>query len=386
MLSHAPAGLSRKPLILLLVWGLAIVAILPFLFRWPAPPPAPGWGALVRVALGYLAVLAVGYCMYRAELLRLPRRDALVLALFVLLLTAVTCQVHRATVDYGRPVFEGVSNTAWQSGLEDAIIQWSKFDVPHTYRFLPNSIVRWFQIGGFNFETARSFYRLLCSLLLFYAIYRYARLFTNHLGGMIAMLLTAIVLPVSYENYGGQLNDPLSHLSFVLAFIFLETEEFAYLLATVVIGSLAKEAILPMAGYYVLFGRKQKGYPLKAAALCAGGAAVALVVRYAVLKGGPMGYGQISGTTLKHVWTNLSDTRWPLAFLLTAGAYMPFLALRWKETPATLRWLVVYWLPVIFVSSAFFSWLAEARNFMPVVFVLAVIAGCHLSKSVEARP
>jgi hypothetical protein len=39
----------------------------------------------------------------------------------------------------------------------------------------------------------------------------------------------------------------------------------------------------------------------------------------------------------------------------------------------------VFLIPVLFVSSAFFSWLAESRNFMPVVIVLAVATGYLLT-------
>src|SRR5208283_3644637 len=183
----------------------------------------------------------------------------------------------------------------------DLVIQRSSSALPHSYRFLPNSIVRWMQMSGLAYEQARDLYRLIFGILLFYAIYKYARLYTNYLGAVIAMLLVGVAYPVSFEWSAGQLTDPLSHLSFVLAFIFLETEEFALLLSTLLIGSLAKETVLAMAGYYVLFHRKERRYVLKAAVLCVAGVAVYFGVRLWVLHG-TMHYDQASGMTLGHVW------------------------------------------------------------------------------------
>jgi hypothetical protein len=50
----------------------------------------------------------------------------------------------------------------------------------------------------------------------------------------------------------------MSHLSFILAFIFIETDQFVYLVLTVTIRCLAKETIIAMAGYYVLFRWREK--------------------------------------------------------------------------------------------------------------------------------
>ena len=126
--------------------------------------------------------------------------------------------------------------------------------LPHSYRFLPNSLVRLFEQVTGDFSTARHTYRNLFGVLLFYALYRFSRLFLLHAGALFSLALWAMVSPVSYRYYLGQLTDPLSHLSFILAFIFIETEQFVYLLLTLTIGCLAKETVLVMAGYYALFG------------------------------------------------------------------------------------------------------------------------------------
>jgi hypothetical protein len=197
------------------------------------------------------------------------------------------------------------------------------------------------------------------------------------------MLLVAAISPVTYEWYAGQLTDPLSHLSFVLAFIFLETEQFACLLTTLVIGSLAKETVLALSGYYVLFGRTQKHYLLKAACLVAAALACYLGVRYYVLHSS-MQYQDISGVNAAHMLENLRDKRWPEVVALTLLGPIYFLVLSWKDTPASLKRLYFYLVISLLVSSVGFSWLVETRNFVPAVIVLSVIAGRFCAGSLDS--
>jgi hypothetical protein len=240
-------------------------------------------------------------------------------------------------------------------------------------------------MGGLAYEPARDLYRLIVGILLFYAIYKFARLYTNYLGAIIAMLFITVMYPVSFEYYAGQLTDPLSHLSFVLAFIFLETEDFALLLTTLLVGSLAKETVLAMAGYYVLFRRQERNYLLKAITLCVASTAIFLGVRMLVLHGSIHEYTQISVAPPNMPSINWQDARWPKGLLLTVGAFVPFLVLSWRETPRSLKQLALFLFPVLFLSGLFFSFLVEMRNFMPLVFVLAVIAGRYLSGSWSAQ-
>jgi len=57
------------------------------------------------------------------------------------------------------------------------------------------------------------------------------------------------------------------------------------------------------------------------------------------------------------------------------------LVMAWKDTPSELKRLVLFLFPTLFISSLIFSWLREARNFMPLVVVMAVVAGRHLSST-----
>jgi hypothetical protein len=144
------------------------------------------------------------------------------------------------------------------------------------------------------------------------------------------------------------------------------------------IGSLAKETVLSLTGYYVLFRCRNRNYRLKAASLCVATVLAYFCVRLPV-QHGHMTYEQISGVTLDHVLVNWADPIGRTLFAITAGAFLPFLILGWKNTPRSLRSMTLFLLPVLFTSSLFFSWLREARNYMPLVFVLAVVAARYLT-------
>jgi hypothetical protein len=361
-----------------LVLALTVLAVLPILRHWPVPAPT-SHGLRIASAAGYSAAALLCYMFYRVELRALGRSRAAILVFFVLLLSTLTNEIHSFDVDRATNYVPSISNDALQKEMHAHVIDLDPGILPHSYRFLPNGLVLWMQLGGVPYDAARDIYRMLAGLLLFYVIYRFARLYTNYLGGILALLLVTPVYPISFEWYIGQLTDPLSHLSFVLGFIFLQTANFPLLLATLVAGSLAKETVLALCGFYVLFCRNQNRYLLKASILCVTSVAMYLGVRLYVLHG-TMQYHQVSGVDPKHIFDNWTDrVRWVPLFLLTAMAYMPFLLLGWKETPLSLKRLACYLFPVLFISSLFFSWLVETRNFMPLVIVLAVVAARYLA-------
>jgi hypothetical protein len=372
----------RKVTALLGVWLAAFLAILPVVLRMPASRPYPQGQHDALVWCGYLAAAGICYAIYQVERPRLERRLGIALVFLILLLTCVVNNVHQANVDDSNNYIAS-GNTQWQENMQQRIMLLDLGTIPHAYRFLPNSIVRWMEIAGLDYPSARGLYRLLAGLLLFYALYRYARLYTGFTGAILAMVLSAAIFPVSFQHYAGQLTDPLSHLSFVLALIFLETGDFAWLLTTLLIGSLAKETVLAMAGYYVLFGRHDRSYPAKAVTLAGSSLAVYFGVRMWVL-GRVMDYKSASDVTPEHIAENWRMPTWPPVFLLTACALLPFLFFGWKETSVSLKRQVFFLFPVLVVSSLIFSWLAESRNFMPLVFVLSVVAGGYLSRSMGA--
>jgi hypothetical protein len=120
----------------------------------------------------------------------------------------------------------------------------------------------------------------------------------------------------------------------------------------------AKETVLVLSGFYVLFYRRQANYLLKATILCAATPGTYFAVRVFVLHGS-MQYHQISNVSLGHVSENLLPDKWVLHTLITLCSYLPFLILAWKDTPLSLKRLILYLLPVLFLSSLFFGWLNE---------------------------
>jgi hypothetical protein len=361
------------------VWASAAFAVWPILRHRLASQPWE-WRTRLSIVVSYAIAAFIIYRFCRVESRRLDRSRIAILVILIFVLTCFVNRIHHYFVDEGSLwPSSNLTNLRWQENVQTEVAKLSPGAFPHSYRFLPNGIVFWMQICRINFDTARDIYRLLVGLLLFYAIYRYARLYTDYLGGLLAMLLVAIAYPVGFESYAGQLTDPLSHLSFVLAFIFLETGDFAFLLSTLLIGSLAKENVLALTGFYILFRRSDRRYVPKALALSIASVAIYYGVRFFVLHG-PMHYQQVTQDfTLHHISANLAIASWPAIFLIFGG-YAAFLVVGWKETPPSLKRLVFYLAPLLIAANLVSGWLRETRNYMPAVFVLSVIAARYISR------
>jgi hypothetical protein len=380
MQANAPleAPTRSEFLVIVLVLGGTLLCVLPIVCEWQRAsdrsPPALDY--LLLYAVPFLAGVAC-FCLDR-QTERGSLGEALILAA---MLTLVVNALHFTMVD----AFNGVryfgpdyANVWWQELTQQQVLQLSPSSLPHSYRFLPNGFVRLYEMILGDFPTARDAYRNLFGLLLFYALYRYARLYVGHVGGLLTQLLFAVVYPISFRYYAGQLTDPMSHLAFVLAFIFLEKERFWLLLLTMLIGSLAKETLLALMGYYALVHCRERTYWLKIIILAGSGLAIYLGVRAWVLHGVP-GYANISGVEPNHIVENWEEESWPPQLFLTVGPLIPFGALAWPRAPRALRWLAVYLAVVLFVSSLVFSWLRETRNFMPLAAVLAVMSALRLT-------
>jgi hypothetical protein len=374
-------GRRKKFYTLAIVWAATLFLIWPIL-RHRAILAHWEWRTRLATILSYILAVFLAYLFYRAERRRgLDRSRSMILAVLIFSLTGIVNQIHYFFVDKGA-VFSYENNLAWQEGVHAAVVRFDFAAIPHIYRFLPNGVVLWMQLLRIDFHAARDIYRLIFNLLLFYALYRYARLYTDYLGGILTLLFVAVVYPIGFEAYAGQLTDPMSHLSFVLAFIFLETGDFAFLLSTLLIGSLAKETVLALAGFYVLFCRTERRYPFKALILCLCSAVAYWGVRLLVLRG-PLHYQQVSsGISLAHPLFNLRTQGWLTAILALFGGYTVFLVLAWNDTPSILKRLVLYLLPILIGANMLIGWLHEIRNYMPAVFVLAVIAARYISRHI----
>ena len=341
------------------------IALIPVLLHL-APPPARGAG----IAFVYLPALLAAAACYQLDP-TFSKKEKLEALLICVAFAFLSNYIHAWVVDMGPD--SPASTLDWQITLHKSVIDLSPEALPHSYRFLPNSLVRLFEQVTGDFSLARDSYRNLFGVLLFYALYQFARLFLLHGGALFSVALWTAVCTVSFRYYLGQLTDPISHLSFVLAFIFIETEQFVYLVLTLMIGCLAKETVLAMVGYYAFFRWREKSYLLKLIVLVAASLAVYLAARAWVLHGVPH-YAQISGVGFDHVRKNWADYPWSVpALFYTVGIFVPFVIAGWRKSPWGLRSLALYLFPVLLVSSLFFSWLWETRNFMPLVAILAVL-------------
>jgi hypothetical protein len=359
-----------------LIWLVVlatVLALLPVVFRLPAPAHThnPVFGILLRYGL---PLLAAAGCYFFDR--KLPQRERLNALLLCLALSLLTNYLHLWLVDSSGNTWG--SHHSIQLQLHEAAIMSKPEALPHSYRFLPDGIIRLFEQVTGDFDSARDSYRSFFGLFLFYALYRFARLYLQQGGAILCLALWSAILPVSYRYYAGQPADPMSHLSFLLAFTFLETEQFAWLLLTILIGSLAKETILAMSGYYALFHWREPQFARKAILLLATSGLICLGVRAVVLGFAP-NYSQISGVTANHIAENWNNYRqWIGPFIFTAGFFCPFCIVGWRDAPITLRRLVLFLFPVLFLSGLVFSWLREGRNFMPLCAPLIVITAGYL--------
>jgi hypothetical protein len=339
--------------------------------------PAPGRARdplLLYAVLYGPAIAAVGLCCFlERESDRKQRQDTLLLCVILALLTNY---LHLWLVDNASYVTG--PNLALQKQLHEQVVALSPDALPHSYRFLSNSFIRLLELATGDFATARDSYRNLFGVLLLYAIYRFARLFLRHGGALFCLAIWTAITPVSFRYYAGQPADPLSHLSFILSFIFLETEQFVYLLLAVLIGTLAKETVAAMSGYYLLFSWRDPRSRLRAVILLAGVILLVAGVRVLVLSG-PPGYTAISGVDPTHLSTNWNNyLQWIRPIFFTVGIFVPFVVLGWRSFPSRLRSLVLYLGPLLFFSNLFFSWLREGRNFMPLTAILIVMTVYYL--------
>ena len=365
--------------VLLVIFGVA-VALVPVVLHLPAPATSRGAG-IIFVYLPAIFAAVVCYSFDRTFSKR-EKAEALFLCVAFAFLSTY---LHVWLVDLGH-YFQGSDNLKWQLYVQNSVIDLRPETLPHSYRFLPNSLVRLFEQATGDFSVARDGYRNLFGVLLFYSFYRFARLFLRHGGSLFCLALWMVVFPISFRYYAGQLTDPLSHLSFVLAFIFIETEQFVYLLLSIMIGCLAKESIVAMAGYYAFFRGREKSHWWKTILLVFASVAVCAITRVWVLRGVP-NYEQISAVGPEHVavnWNNYS--LWLPGLLYTVSIFTPFVFAGWQKTPWTLRSLAVYLFPVLFLSSLIFSWLREARNFMPLVAVLTILTVYYLVPGERRQP
>lgn len=215
-------------------------------------------------------------------------------------------------------------------------------------------------------------YRFTFGFLLLLSIFLLAYRYCSLGGSIVVVLLYVTVYPASIRYYAGQVTDPMSHLSFVLAFLFLEIGAFEYLLITLVAGVLAKESIAIIPVYYALFERRRDPSWLKTALLCGATAFVLVGIRLAVHY--HFQYGDVSGVGPGHIWQNLARVgSWPRQLVHTLLVFAPFVVLGWRKGPQRIKELTLVVVPTLIVSNLLFSWFHESRNFIPGSILLAIL-------------
>jgi hypothetical protein len=129
-----------------------VVSLLPVLFHLSAPSNR-GAGPI----FAYLpAVLAAVLCYVLDR--PLGKKEKATALYLCVVLAFLTTYLHNWMVDLGP--YRGGPNL-WQLAMHQAVIDLSPDRLPHSYRFLPNSLVRLFEQVTGDFAVARDSYRNL---------------------------------------------------------------------------------------------------------------------------------------------------------------------------------------------------------------------------------
>ena len=363
---------------------LTVASLAPLIFRSFFAQYTPiGYGGFYKVLLAAIPLGAVLLC-YKIKVDCSPKQKT---ALFILLaaLSSSLVYVHYIYVDTASNYLANHSNLEWQMITHWRVMQLDPESIPHTFRFLPNSLVRFVEFFVGDFIYARTLYWLTTMFFLLFSIYYYARIYHSHEKALLTVLLYASVFPISIRYYAGQLTDPLSHLSFVLSFIFLELNLFFYFATALFVGILAKESIVVMAVYFLLFRRKEEYRLPKTLFLFIVSAAIILSIRLWIVPAAATPFndvfvlGNLRGRWLFFLSSNFGKyNQWVWQMLFTIGIFVPFLILAWKSAAQNIRSLAVFLLTVLLLSNIGFSWLTETRNLLPAVIPLALITSDYL--------
>lgn len=369
-----------------------ILALLPMFFRQPFLALRLNHSNFFKSLLVLLPIAILYFC-YTVKVGLVPRAR-IILLLFITGLSLLLVDIHSVYIDgtgymegtasHSSQYFGDMTNAQWQFALHDSVINLEKEVLPHSYRFLPNYLLHYFMILTDDFQFSTYLFRLIFMICLLYSIYYYGLLFFSHKTSLLAVLIYAVAYQISIRFYAGQIIDPVSHLCFVLSFIFLELDMFLYFALVVVVGCLAKESIAVMAVYYVIGSIWHRRTVLKACLLVALCVAVIAAIRLSVSHG--IRYENISNVGLDHIRYNIGQINpWVRQVLFTVGIFIPFVVLSFKETVRPLRNLIIFLLPVLAISNLQFSWLGETRNLIPVLIPMAMVTA-NTILSLENNP
>lgn len=310
----------------------------------------------------------------------LELKERLITILFLSLFTGFCVHLHFTNVELGN-YFPDKVNIVWQMEVHEKILNKDPSIIPHSYRFLAETMISLLILWAGNFLKALILYRIVFQFLLLLSIFYWARLYVNYRTSIFTVLLYVLLYPITIRYYAGQPMDPISHLSFILSFIFMHQKKDFYFLLTVLIGILAKESIAIMPVFYFLFqSPKTKTHWIKSTVFIVLSFAVILSVRWYITQAN-LQYENISGVTPDHILNNLKDGfRWYGQFFFTIILLAPFTILGWRQTPIILKQLIVFLILGLVSTNLVFSWLAEVRNFVPFLVPMCLVSAVYFLK------
>lgn len=302
------------------------------------------------------------------------------LAAIFLALTLLIEYINLGIVDPGQ-YFPGVKNVDWQFSTHRRAVMFDPTDVPHSYRFLPSGIVAFFEYFTGNFFFSKFAYRIIFDYLILLVIFMLSAQFVGRVSALLTVFLYVLMYPVTIQYMAGQLTDPASHLSFFLCMLFLTRKQFIPFTLALVAGVLAKESILVMAGCWALFASEPRLKAFGKGALAGGlGLGLVVLVRY-LSKQGDFSAHDISGVNaLEHMYTNLAAIDWRFQVFFSVVILIPLCILHWGRISWQIKGMILLLAPVIFTSSMLFSWLREARNYVPFMVLMLMMNADFLVK------
>lgn len=330
----------------------------------------------------YLIPFAIIYICYQIEI-DLTKSKKRALFVFMTAMSLLLVDIHLVYIDepsnLSSQYFPDRTNLQFQQYMHADVMNLDPVSIPHCYRFLPDSIVSLLTYLNNDFELSKMIYREAFMFLLIFAIYYYSRLYSKHEVAIITILIYSVLYQITIRNYAGQLTDPLSHLTFILSFIFLELDLFIYFTLAILVGILAKETIIIMPVLYLIIHKPDKMRSIKA--LCLLMFAFGILIGIRLLIKPDFTYIDISASgTVDHIIKNLSAyPMWYRPLFYTIGIFLPFIFIAWRSTTAPVKKLVIFLLPTLVLSNVVFSWLEETRNFIPVIIPMALLTANFLT-------
>lgn len=257
-------------------------------------------------------------------------------------------------------------------------------NIPHVYRSLPYGFVRGLERLTGDWRFAGFAHRWFFTFWFLWASFHFVQYFHDAGRGWLGVLVMVVLYPLSVMYYWGQLTDPMSHALFVLALLWIVQDRWLLVLGAVALGVMAKEtAVVLVPAYLACHWRRGTPALLRTAAI--GLVCVAAYVAVRLPVGWSPGLSSPSGTSGLMLATNLGIGK-PLYRppaplyqnylqpLLFVGAFLPMIAIHWRQSDRRLKALFLTVVPLVLLSSACFSWLYESRNYMPLLPLLAALA------------